>query len=287
MAHQGVLHEYTRSKVAFEFASLGHEKVVVFIGGLTDGLLTVPYIPVLAERLGQIGWSFVQIQFTSSFKGFGVSSLNQDITDIRALVEYLRSERGGARSKIVIFGHSTGSQDVMHYLLNCGDTVDAGIMQAPVSDREAFGSFMDPQVADRLNARAKSLVLKGQGFEILPREYAQYMMETPISAYRWCSLMLPEGDDDYFSSDLKADRLSSTFGKIKKPFLVAYGEKDEFAPEFVDKSRLIESWREHSDTKFWSQNSGIVKGASHRVDLDASREHLLEMVTAFLKEFEL
>ncbi|SCU84638.1 LADA_0D02894g1_1 [Lachancea dasiensis] len=224
---------------------------------------------------------------SSSFKGWGLSSLDKDTKEINQLVEYLRSPEGGSREKIVLFGHSTGSQDTIHYLLNYGDSVEGGIMQGSASDREGFSQSVDPAQWDRLNARAKSLVDNGQGAEILPSEYANLMMGTPITAYRWCSLALPGGDDDYFSSDLSPEILKTTFGKIQKPFLMAYSEFDQFVPDYVDKPKVLAKWAACSNPKFFSPHSGLIKGANHQVEQEDAREYLFGMVKRFLRELEL
>ncbi|CUS20414.1 LAQU0S01e06062g1_1 [Lachancea quebecensis] len=287
MSFSGVLHNYAPRKVAFEFNSTSYKKVVIFIGGLGDGLLTVPYVPKLAEELGQLGWSVIQIQFTSSFKGWGLTSLDQDASEIKELVDYLKSTKGGSRERIVLFGHSTGSQDTMHYLLKHSDTIDAGVLQASVSDREYFSQSVDKETWARLNATAKELVESGKKDEILPLEYAKVMSETPVTAYRWCSLALPGGDDDYFSSDIPDETLKTTFGRIKKPFLVAYSEQDQIVPAYVDKKKLLERWQACSGAKFWSKNSGLVNGANHQIEQAKSQDQLLSMVRGFLIEFEL
>lgn len=287
MSFSGVLHKYASRRVAFEFNSTPSKKVVVFIGGLGDGLLTVPYVPKLAQELGSLGWSVIQIQFTSSFKGWGLTSLDQDVSEIKELVDYLKSTEGGSRERIVLFGHSTGSQDTMHYLLKFGDTIDAGVLQASVSDREFFGQAVDRETWDRLNSKAKELVDKGQKDEILPLEYAKVMSETPVTAYRWCSLALQGGDDDYFSSDIPDETLKTTFGRVKKPFLVAYSEQDQIVPAYVDKKKLLDRWQACSNTDFWSKNSGLVNGANHQIEQVQSQDQLLSMVREFLTEFQL
>lgn len=287
MSYPGILHHYSPRKVAFEFTPTPRKKVLIFVGGMGDGLLTVPYIPVLVDKLATLNWSLVQIQLDSSFKGWGTSSLADDIEGIRSLVDYLKSEQGGSREKIVLMGHSTGSQDTIHYLLNHGDTIDAGIMQGSVSDRESFALEIDPQAQERLNSEAQQLLSGGRGDELLPAEFARRADKTPITAYRWCSIMVPGGDDDYFSSDLAEETISSTFGKLNKPFLVAYSEADEFVPQSVDKHALLGKWENHSNPKCWSKNSGLIPGASHNVKQKEPQEYLCNMVSEFIKEFDL
>ncbi|CEP60120.1 uncharacterized protein LALA0_S01e03488g [Lachancea lanzarotensis] len=287
MSFPGVLHSYKSDQVAFEFTPTSLSKVIIFIGGLGNGLFGVSYIQNVVKELGPLGWSVIQIQMTSSGKGWGLSSLHKDIEEIKDLVEYLKSPSGGSRDKIVLFGHSTGSQDTIHYLLNHGNTVDGGIMQGSASDREGFSRIVEKQKWDRMNAQAREMVEKGQQNDLLPSEFAEVMFNTPITAYRWCSLTLPGGDDDYFSSDLSEKHLKTTFGKIQRPFLMAYSELDQFVPSFVDKQKLLQKWASSSDPMYYSKHSGIIKGASHEVAQEDARSYMCEMVRNFLQEFDL
>ncbi|AQZ15039.1 (ZYRO0F07040g) [Zygosaccharomyces parabailii] len=282
MAYQGVLHKYSSSQVAFEFSPSGSKKVIIVIGGLSDGLLTVEFAPGLATAVRELGFTVIQIQMSSSYKGWGINSLDTDVKEISQLVKYLRSPEGGSRETVIIMGRSTGSQDVMHYLLRLSDTVEAGILDAPVSDREG----QDPSVIEKLNPKAQQMVSEGKGGEILPSQYTKILFATPVTAYRWCSLMVRGGDDDYFSTDLSQEFFTSTFGKLDVPFLVLENENDEYVPKRVDKEALLNRWKAVSKPNCWSKNSGIVKGSTHLVVQPESQADLFRRVTAFLKEFD-
>ncbi|KAL6944956.1 hypothetical protein ACO0QE_002398 [Hanseniaspora vineae] len=284
MKFEGILHQYDGRHVAFQFDKVENpKKALIFIGGLTDGLLTVPYVPALSKRVAkECGYSTFQIQFKSSFAGWGTSSLDQDIKDMESLVKYLQNQIGV--SKIVIMGHSTGSQDVIHYLLNAGTNVQAGIMQASISDRESF-NVSKSEKGQKLNQIAEDLVAQGKGNTLLSDEHCKFAWNTPITAYRWTSLMGKFGDDDYFSSDLTQKELK--FGQISVPFLICYSEKDEFVPADVDKIALLQKWREASDERYWSKHSGLIKNANHNVKDLESQEDLFKKVVGFINEFNL
>lgn len=284
---RGLVHQYCNPQVAFEFEPSGLKEVFIVVGGLTDGLLTVHFAPSLAEAVREYGYSVIHIQMSSSYKGWGISSLDSDVKEMGQLVSYLKNPEGGNREKIIVMGRSTGSQDVIRYLLAHPETVDAGIMNAAVSDREGLSSNLDPRLLKKLNAEAKELVDTGKSKMVLGPAFAKVMFNTPITAYRWCSLMLPGGDDDYFSSDLPDETLQKTFGQIQKPFLILDNENDEFVPEDVDKRALRERWRTFSNVKYWSKNSGSVKGASHVVSEPEGQENLNGLVISFIKEFAL
>lgn len=280
----GVLHLYSKSRVAFEFEPVGKSKVLIFVGGLTDGLLTVPYVQGLAKTLEPLGFSVVQIQFSSSYLGFGTGSLKRDDSEIDQLVDYLRSD---GRETILLMGHSTGSQNTLHYLTNHPGKIEGGVLQAAVSDREFICSQFPETSLQKLNEEALALVKAGKGDELVSEEHRKVIFGTPITAYRWCSLVLPGGDDDFFSSDISDDVLKTTFGVVQEPFLVALSEKDEFTPENVDREKLLGRWEAASDPKRWSKNSGLIRGASHNVAQAESQKHLYKMVAAFIQEFSL
>jgi alpha-beta hydrolase superfamily lysophospholipase len=51
----------------------------------------------------------------SSYLGYGTGSLQRDFEDISACVSYLLAN---GKRLVVLMGHSTGSQNSIHYLLN-------------------------------------------------------------------------------------------------------------------------------------------------------------------------
>lgn len=126
----------------------------------------------------------MQFHWSSAYTGFGTSSLDVDVDEISLLVQHLRP----SHKKIVIMGHSTGSQDVIHYLLN-KTGVDGGILQAPVSDREHF------TVEDKAGwlkglPKATELVKAGRGSQLLDDEFNK-SAGLRFTAYRLWSLLSP------------------------------------------------------------------------------------------------
>lgn len=117
MSHSGpysvIVHPFdspTRYSCAYEIGPASARNAVINIGGLGDGPHTVPFVRQFAKHLGDasdLSYSVFEFRMTSSFIGFGTSSLTNDVADISALVKYLR---GIGKEKIVLFGHSTGCQ---------------------------------------------------------------------------------------------------------------------------------------------------------------------------------
>ena len=66
-----------------EAATLLPSKKCILIGGLSDGLLPVPYTKQLETACHERGWSLVQPIISSSYLGFGHGSLERDTKEIR------------------------------------------------------------------------------------------------------------------------------------------------------------------------------------------------------------
>ncbi|GMG56511.1 unnamed protein product [Ambrosiozyma monospora] len=189
-------------------------------------------------------------------------------------------------------GHSTGTQNTTHYIAKYSKEVkdveplDFGILQACVSDREASTLELSPDEIEQSLSQAKKLIDKGNSNEIMPSEFCAKFFGAPINAYRWFSLVSIRGDDDFFSSDLTAEDHKKTFGKINKPLLLLYSGSDEFVPDYVDKKKLVEGFRQATDEKYWSPLSGIIEGATHNIGPQSepgAQEKAISLVVEFLK----
>jgi len=174
-------------------------------------------------------------------------------------------------------GHSTGCQDVMEYLTGIGcekrPTIEGGIIQAPASDRESIVMEMDPDHYLHAIAVATKMTEDGGADEIIPSVEINGIFPCPVSAKRWLSLASPyhDGDDDYFSSDLKDEQLMKSFGALPKesPICIIFSGADEYMPETVDKEAQITRWTEiarKGNGNVDEVNSGVIDGASHNLD---------------------
>lgn len=124
--------------VAFGTEKLKHG-CLIFIPGLTDGLLALGYLEDLISTLKGLSISFVQPVLRSSYYQYGISSLQtyflkffaflffsianvfyelctRDCEDIEALLLYLEKEFN--YSQYFLMGHSTGCQDIVYFLKN-------------------------------------------------------------------------------------------------------------------------------------------------------------------------
>jgi pimeloyl-ACP methyl ester carboxylesterase len=294
----GKLHKYSKRLVAFEHdSSSSPTNILLWVGGLRDGLLTVSYPAILSQRLPK-HWGLVQVALLSTLDGWGTSSLQRDVKELGQCVEYFHNLMG-EKTKIVLMGHSTGCQDAMEYVTGCKKAfrvpLDGVILQAPVSDREALGSSLEESY-DVIIKMAQSYMDQGRGEDVLPLSLGRSIFgRTPISAYRWLSLLSPnkDGDDDYFSSDLPTERLQQSFGNFKKqtPLLILCSGEDQNVPAHIDVSGLINRWTqvvEAGGGVVDLENSGIIKGAHHNFEEDDDEilNNLFERVIRFLEKVD-
>jgi len=153
---------------------------VIFIGGLTDGLLATDYLEPLSIALEVEKWSLVQPLLSSSYSGYGISSLEQDALELDQLISYLINKENS--EGVILLGHSTGCQDIVHYMRTnfaCSKAVSGVILQAPVSDREYRATL--PETAEMIDLAAK-MISEGRGMDLMPREANP---DAPITAYRY------------------------------------------------------------------------------------------------------
>ncbi|WVZ62434.1 hypothetical protein U9M48_012188 [Paspalum notatum var. saurae] len=233
---RGALFKYgpKSAQVAFRTGDFNHQ--VIFIGGLTDGLLATNYLEPLSLALEVEKWSLVQPLLSSSYTGYGISSLEQDALELDQLISYLINKENS--EGVILLGHSTGCQDIVHYMRTnfaCSKAVSGVILQAPVSDREYRSTL--PETAEMIDLAAK-LISEGRGMDLMPREANP---DAPITAYRYHSLCSYMGDDDMFSSDLSEDQLRQRLGHMSTTQCqVIFSMGDEYVPEYVDKEALVD-----------------------------------------------
>jgi len=87
----------------------------IFIGGLTDGLLALPYLENLSKTLLQYNYSLIQPILSSSYLGYGKVNLENDIKELDDVFSYIIeknkiNKENSYMIKIILMGHSTGAQ---------------------------------------------------------------------------------------------------------------------------------------------------------------------------------
>jgi len=225
---------------AFESpASHTFTRFVVYVGGLTDGLLACPYVPALGDACEQAGWALVQPLLSSSYIGYGTGSLDRDAAELALLVSFLAAERGA--TEVAIVGHSTGCQGAVHVMRvappHVLSLVRLLVLQAPVSDRQGGGAEWEAGAAERaaLLTRAEGLIASGRGEELLTKHHGF----VPITAARYASLLGRGGPDDLFSSDLSDAELREKLVHLEgTSVLFVHSLADEYVPPDLDAPEL-------------------------------------------------
>ncbi|KAI3394082.1 hypothetical protein diail_3258 [Diaporthe ilicicola] len=279
------VHPYPSPKVkhacAYELGSSSARNALVFVGGLGDGPHTVPYIRTVASKIEAdtgLSYSVFELRIRSSFCGFGWNNLAKDVQDISALVKYLR---GIGKEKVVLMGHSTGSQDCIEYTdyeKHQNEPIDGLILQGSVSDREAFAEDLGKDEADKMVGLATEMINAGRKDDAVPRSrLARPPFPWPVTAYRLHSLAGVGGDDDYFSSDIPDEKLAAIWGRVKQPIMVVPSAEDQYVPVDVDFEKLLTKWK--SFCPLMSDLSGLIPDANHTVDAQVSQDWLGDRVS--------
>ena len=190
---------------------------------------------------------------------------------------------------------SPGCQDIVrYYQVHPQNTWSASILQAGVSDREAWAADLSPEEIASSMQTADAQISAGQGAYALPVETMQliYPVKTgqpaadgsvmALSANRWHSLAAKGGHEDYFSSDLTDEQMGEAFKGLResgKRTLFAFGEKDGSVPDWVNKKTLLQRFKLHAGEK---GETVLLKDADHRINTEAPRREFVERVTRFV-----
>lgn len=67
--------------------------------------------------------------------------------------------------------------------------VDGFILQGPVSDRESLAELVEEVDLTRASELAAKMIAQGKQNDCLPHDLAGRYFSTPITAYRWDSLV--------------------------------------------------------------------------------------------------
>lgn len=230
----------------------------------------------IVKALQPTPWSLFSLNLSSSYAQWGTSHLDRDSDELSECLNYIQEYKKSKyqNSKLILMGHSTGSQVVLHYLHkpNPHNTtpifdphlkhilrpvLDGAVMQAPISDREAIQYVLkdglgktpasECQAAFRqIQEIAKDAARRDQSVDIiLPMALTSQIGygNTPISCRRFMSLASPTSpqnpeEDDLFSSDLRDEQLFKTFGMIQAGGLL----RDRLVIFYSGADQAVPSW---------------------------------------------
>ena len=183
--------------------------------------------------------------FGAAFERFG-----DCVADIRAVIACARS---AGYPRVVLAGHSTGANKVLHYLARTRDRRVAGLMLlGPVSDVAGEAKRLGWRELGRRVAIAERIARRDPR-ALIPREWGFW------SARRYLSLYRPGGAEDVFPYYRPRARWPA-LASIRTPVAVLVGERDEFLDRPADD--LVEAFAAHA-TRARSFTGLIVPGANH------------------------
>jgi pimeloyl-ACP methyl ester carboxylesterase len=264
--------------VAFESGSLLSSRCLILLGGLTDGLLSLPYVERLSSQLELLSnpYSLIQPLLRSSNLQYGWHTIDHDIQDLNKLIDYLIKNRNHLES-IILMGHSTGCQDIIHYLRQ--EKIDPKIiqviLQGPVSDRQYLSRLSSTK--DQLNYCYQNQTNLN---EWLPR----YLHDPPLTIQRCLSFNEINSIEDLFSSDLNDQQLKNIYQNIQIPIIWIWSKQDEYVPDDI-KDQVLD----FIQNKLVKQNNStfiLLENADHAVNDQQQQIYMIEQIISSIKQIK-
>ncbi|HRN96770.1 MAG TPA: alpha/beta fold hydrolase [Candidatus Levybacteria bacterium] len=194
----------------------------------------------------------------SSFYGGAAHEIFTDcVDDIQGAVDFVTSH--GAK-KIILVGHSTGSQKAIYYLSKKEKqkNISHTILLSPLSDFAGVINRVGLENYESILKIAKALVDQGSPHVLLPSSIWPEPID--IDAQRFLSLYTPVSDEDIFSYPTPDKK--TIFSEITLPITVILGEKDEYSDRPISE---IKKWFDsHQNSSRYS--SHIIRNATHGFD---------------------
>lgn len=186
-----------------------------------------PLVGVLSGRLARAGIGYLKLntrghdtvaRHGGRLAGAAFERFGESVADIRAMIE-LASACGYRR--VVLAGHSTGANKVLHYAARVRDRRVAGlILLGPVADVAGERARIGRRELERRVAAAERLARRDPA-ALVPRAWGFW------GARRYLSLYRPGGAEDVFPYYRPAARWAA-LGKVRVPLAVIIGGRDEY-----------------------------------------------------------
>jgi pimeloyl-ACP methyl ester carboxylesterase len=242
---------------------------LVWVHGLGSAFASgQPLIRELAARLNAAGVAYLKLNTRghdtvarggARLAGAAFERFGDCREDIRAMVGLAR--RAGYE-RVILAGHSTGANKVLHYAARVRDRRVRGlILLGPVSDVAGEAKRIGARELRRRVAVAERLARRDPD-ALVPRAFGFW------SARRYISLYRPGEAEDVFPYYRPGARWTA-LGRIRAPLAVVVGSRDEYLDR--PPAALIEAFARHA-TGARSFTGLVVSGAPHGF---ARREEVL------------
>lgn len=218
-----------------------------------------PLIRALSRRLTAAGLAYLKCDTRGHhvvaragrrLAGAAFERFGESVRDIRATIDLAR--RAGYR-RVILAGHSTGANKVLHYMARTRDRRVAGlVLLGPVSDLAGEMKRVGPRELRRRVAVAERIARRDPD-ALVPRAFGFW------SARRYLSLYRAGEAEDVFPY-YRADARWPALRKVRVPLAVVIGERDEYLDRPA--AALIEAF-EHHATAAASFSGVIIPRATH------------------------
>ena len=238
----------------------GRRTALIWVHGLGSVFSSAqPLIRELSTRLNAAGIGYFKFNNRGHdvvagrgrhLAGAAFERFGQSVEDIRAMVAFAR-KRGYRR--VILAGHSTGANKVLHYAARVRDRRVSGlILLGPISDVAAEAKRIGARELRRRVAAAERIASRDpQG--LVPRAWGFW------SARRYISLYRPGEREDVFPYYRPGARWTA-FRSVRLPMAALVGSRDEFLDRRPQD--LIDAFRRNA-SRAPSFTGAVVPGARH------------------------
>jgi pimeloyl-ACP methyl ester carboxylesterase len=218
-----------------------------------------PLIRALARRLNAAGIAYLKVDTRGHhvvaragkrLAGAAFERFGESVRDIRAMIGLAR--RAGHR-RVILAGHSTGANKVLHYAARVRDRRMAGlILLGPVSDIAGETKRIGRRELQRRVAAAGRIAAR-DGEALVPRAWGFW------SARRYLSLYRPGEAEDVFPYYRPGARWAA-LRRVRVPIAVLVGSRDEYLDRRP--AELVEAFQRNA-TRARSFTGLVIRGAPH------------------------
>jgi alpha-beta hydrolase superfamily lysophospholipase len=218
-----------------------------------------PLVRALSRRLNAAGIAYLKFDTRGHhvvaragrrLAGAAFERFGESVNDVRAMIDLAR--RAGYR-RVILAGHSTGANKVLHYMARVRDRRVVGlVLLGPVSDIAGEVKRIGPRELRRRVAVAERIA-RGDPDTLVPRAFGFY------SARRYLSLYRPGAAEDVFPYYRPGARWTA-LGRVRVPLAVVIGARDEY----LDRSpaALLDAFARNA-TRARSVTGLVIPGARH------------------------
>jgi pimeloyl-ACP methyl ester carboxylesterase len=237
-----------------------------------------PLIQALSTRLNAAGIAYLKLNNRGHntvsrggkrLAGAAFERFGQSVEDIRTAIALAR--RAGY-DRVILAGHSTGANKVLHYLARVRDRRVIGvILLGPVSDVAAEGKRVGRRELQRRVAVAERIARRDPN-ALVPRAFGYW------SARRYLSLYRPGGIEDVFPY-YRPNARWTALRRVRPPLAAIVGSRDEYLDR--PPTALIDAFAQHA-TGARSFTGIVIPRARH--SFQTREEHLARAMVRWITE---